>query len=95
MDRPELADFLRKRRQALQPEDVGLFRWPRRRTSGLRREEVAELCGIASPVPCSATRLSSPGWRAARSADGLPTPRRGLSTLRRTTRLTAVSTPRS
>jgi hypothetical protein len=37
VDRPELADFLRRRRQALQPEDVGLFRGPRRRTSGLRR----------------------------------------------------------
>jgi transcriptional regulator with XRE-family HTH domain len=47
MDRPELADFLRIRRQALQPEDVGLFRGPRRRTSGLRREEVAELCGMS------------------------------------------------
>ncbi len=31
----------------LQPEDVGLFRGPQRRTSGLRREEVAELCGMS------------------------------------------------
>ncbi|WP_432847641.1 helix-turn-helix domain-containing protein [Amycolatopsis sp. CA-161197] len=44
MDRPELAKFLRARREALQPEDVG----PRRRTSGLRREEVAALSGVSS-----------------------------------------------
>jgi transcriptional regulator with XRE-family HTH domain len=46
--RTELADFLRKRREALQPEDVGLARGPRRRTSGLRREEVAELAGMST-----------------------------------------------
>ncbi len=43
IDREQLADFLRHRREALQPEDVGLPRSPRRRTSGLRREEVALL----------------------------------------------------
>lgn len=48
MDRPQLADFLRTRRHALQPEDVGLPRGPRRRTDGLRREEVAMLCGMSS-----------------------------------------------
>ncbi|MCL8027730.1 helix-turn-helix transcriptional regulator [Nocardioides bruguierae] len=48
MDRPQLADFLRTRREALQPEDVGLPRGPRRRTSGLRREEVAALCGMST-----------------------------------------------
>jgi transcriptional regulator with XRE-family HTH domain len=48
MDRPQLADFLRARRAALQPEDVGLPRGPRRRTSGLRREEVAALCGMSA-----------------------------------------------
>lgn len=47
MDRPQLADFLRKRREALQPEDVGLTRGPRRRTSGLRREEVAALSAMS------------------------------------------------
>src|SRR5690606_1845232 len=31
----------------LQPEDVGLGRGPRRRTAGLRREEVAALCGMS------------------------------------------------
>lgn len=48
MDREQLADFLRTRREALQPEDVGLPRGPRRRTRGLRREEVATLCGMST-----------------------------------------------
>ncbi|HWS35093.1 MAG TPA: helix-turn-helix transcriptional regulator [Actinoplanes sp.] len=48
MDRAGLAEFLRRRREALQPEDVGMPRGPRRRTSGLRREEVAALCHIST-----------------------------------------------
>ncbi|BCJ52591.1 DNA-binding protein [Actinoplanes sp. NBRC 14428] len=48
MDRAQLADFLRTRREALQPEDVGLPRGPRRRAGGLRREEVAALCGMSA-----------------------------------------------
>jgi transcriptional regulator with XRE-family HTH domain len=48
MDNPELASFLRTRREALQPEDVGLTRGPRRRTNGLRREEVADLAGMSA-----------------------------------------------
>ena len=47
MDRAQLADFLRARRESLQPEDVGLPRGPRRRTAGLRREEVAALSGVS------------------------------------------------
>jgi transcriptional regulator with XRE-family HTH domain len=47
MDRPQLADFLRRRREALQPADVGLRRGSRRRTAGLRREEVAALCDMS------------------------------------------------
>jgi transcriptional regulator with XRE-family HTH domain len=47
VDRAQLADFLRLRRQALQPEDVGLGRGPRRRAEGLRREEVAALCDMS------------------------------------------------
>jgi len=47
VDREQLADFLRRRREALQPEDVGLTRGPRRRTNGLRREEVAALSGMS------------------------------------------------
>jgi transcriptional regulator with XRE-family HTH domain len=48
MDRAQLADFLRTRREALQPEDVGLPRGPRRRTRGLRREEIAALSGMST-----------------------------------------------
>jgi transcriptional regulator with XRE-family HTH domain len=47
IDRPGLAHFLRGRREALQPEDVGLPRGQRRRTGGLRREEVAALCHMS------------------------------------------------
>lgn len=43
MDRVALADFLRRRREALHPGDVGLPAGVRRRTQGLRREEVAAL----------------------------------------------------
>jgi transcriptional regulator with XRE-family HTH domain len=46
--RDELADFLRNRRAALQPEDVGLPGGGRRRTPGLRREEVAQLAGMGA-----------------------------------------------
>ncbi len=48
IDRDGLADFLRRRREALQPEDVGLPRGQRRRTSGLRREEVAALSHMST-----------------------------------------------
>lgn len=47
MDRRQLADFLRSRRAGVRPEDVGLPTGPRRRTPGLRREEVARLAGIS------------------------------------------------
>ncbi len=42
----ELADFLRSRRARLTPKALGLRAGQRRRTPGLRREEVAELAGI-------------------------------------------------
>ncbi|MHC1559178.1 helix-turn-helix transcriptional regulator [Actinomycetospora sp. C-140] len=48
IDRAGLAEFLRRRRESLQPEDVGLPRGQRRRTSGLRREEVAGLCHMST-----------------------------------------------
>lgn len=48
LDRAGLAEFLRRRRESLQPEDVGLPRGQRRRTSGLRREEVAALCHMST-----------------------------------------------
>jgi transcriptional regulator with XRE-family HTH domain len=44
--RSELADFLRRRRESLSPLDVGLPVGKRRRTPGLRREEVAALAGV-------------------------------------------------
>jgi transcriptional regulator with XRE-family HTH domain len=44
--RAELGRFLRARRAALAPEAVGLRSGARRRTPGLRREELAELAGI-------------------------------------------------
>ena len=47
MDRPGLADFLRRGRARLDPADVGLPAGPRRRTPGLRREEVASLAGMS------------------------------------------------
>jgi transcriptional regulator with XRE-family HTH domain len=43
----ELGDFLRTRRARLRPEDVAFPSGPRRKTPGLRREEVAELAGIS------------------------------------------------
>ncbi|MGO8950646.1 MAG: helix-turn-helix transcriptional regulator [Ktedonobacterales bacterium] len=46
--RQALADFLRKRRASLTPADVGLPPGTRRRTPGLRREEVAQLASIGS-----------------------------------------------
>src|SRR5690349_22682845 len=47
MQRDELADFLRRRREAISPADVGIAPGPRRRTAGLRREEVAMLAGVS------------------------------------------------
>jgi len=44
--RTELAAFLRSRRERIAPEDVGLPPGPRRRTAGLRREELAQLAGV-------------------------------------------------
>lgn len=47
VDRTALGAFLRARREALQPGDVGLGHRPHRRTPGLRREDVAELCAMS------------------------------------------------
>ena len=44
--RTELAAFLRSRRARITPEDVGMPPGLRRRTPGLRREEVAQLAGV-------------------------------------------------
>jgi len=48
MDKHELGKFLRSRRERLHPEDVGLPSGPRRRTPGLRREEIAVLAHIST-----------------------------------------------
>jgi transcriptional regulator with XRE-family HTH domain len=48
MDRRALADFLRRRREALLPGDVGLPEGARRRAPGLRREEVAALAVMST-----------------------------------------------
>ena len=44
--REELAAFLRSRRERVTPQDVGIAPGLRRRTPGLRREEVAQLAGV-------------------------------------------------
>jgi transcriptional regulator with XRE-family HTH domain len=44
--RHALADFLRSRRERISPDQVGLPVGGRRRTPGLRREEVAQLAGV-------------------------------------------------
>jgi transcriptional regulator with XRE-family HTH domain len=46
LKRHELAAFLRSRRERITPEDAGLPSGHRRRTAGLRREEVAQLSGV-------------------------------------------------
>jgi transcriptional regulator with XRE-family HTH domain len=46
--RQELSDFLRTRRARISPNDIGVPVAPRRRTPGLRREEVAQLAGMSA-----------------------------------------------
>lgn len=48
MDRQALAEFLLRRREQLTPSDVGLGAGARRRTPGLRREEVAQLAAMST-----------------------------------------------
>jgi transcriptional regulator with XRE-family HTH domain len=60
IDRPGLAAFLRGRREALQPEEVGLPRGLRRRTEGLRREEVAALCHMSTDYYARLERQRGP-----------------------------------
>jgi transcriptional regulator with XRE-family HTH domain len=48
-DMSDLGEFLRSRRATIQPEDVGLTRYnERRRVTGLRREELAQLAGLSA-----------------------------------------------
>lgn len=60
IDRIGLAEFIRRRREALQPEDVGLPRGQRRRTSGLRREEVAALSSMSRDYYSRIERMRGP-----------------------------------
>jgi transcriptional regulator with XRE-family HTH domain len=60
MDRPELADFLRRRRERLRPDEVGLPAGPRRRTPGLRREEVSQLAGMSADYYMRLEQARSP-----------------------------------
>lgn len=75
------------RREALQPEDVGLPRGQRRRTGGLRREEVAAPAGMSAdyysrieqqrgPAPSERPRRLLRPVRHAASAASVPTPAR-------------------
>lgn len=59
-DLPSLGDFLQRRREALQPEDVGLARGARRRTAGLRREEVALLSHMSTDYYARLERGTGP-----------------------------------
>ncbi|WP_045822851.1 helix-turn-helix transcriptional regulator [Williamsia herbipolensis] len=60
INRSDLAEFLRRRRDSLQPEDVGLPRGLRRRTEGLRREEVATLCHMSTDYYARLERGTGP-----------------------------------
>lgn len=46
--RRRLGEFIRAQRSRLKPADVGFGAGARRRTPGLRREEVAQLCGVSA-----------------------------------------------
>jgi transcriptional regulator with XRE-family HTH domain len=65
----KLGEFIRAHRERLKPEEVGLRGGGRRRTPGLRREELAQLCAVSPtwltwleqgrPVAASARTLAS------------------------------------
>lgn len=60
LNRRELADFLRRTRERLRPHDVGLAPGTRRRTPGLRREEVALLAGMSTDYLMRLEQARSP-----------------------------------
>ena len=72
MDKDQLAAFLRSRRERLRPEDVGLPAGPRRRTPGLRREEVAVLAHISTEYYVRLEQGLAPRVLPARSWLGSP-----------------------
>ncbi|GAB7042463.1 MULTISPECIES: helix-turn-helix transcriptional regulator [Catenuloplanes] len=55
-----MARFLRSRREALQPSDVGILSGTRRRTPGLRREEVAALSNMSADYYSRLERAGGP-----------------------------------
>src|ERR1700722_8041904 len=83
MDKQELGAFLRSRRERLRPEDAGLPPGSRRRTPGLRREEVAVLAHISTeyyvrleqgraPRPAGEAPAASAGARRLSAPDSDP-----------------------
>ncbi|GLZ78001.1 XRE family transcriptional regulator [Actinorhabdospora filicis] len=60
MDRRELADFLRRARERLTPAEAGFDGGPRRRTPGLRRQEVAVLAGMSADYLMRLEQARSP-----------------------------------
>lgn len=60
MDRQELGAFLRSRRERISPADVGLPAGARRRTPGLRRDEVAHLAFISTEYYTRMEQARSP-----------------------------------
>src|SRR3954454_10711667 len=60
MNRRELADFIRRSRERVRPQDVGLSAGVRRRTPGLRREEVALLAGMSADYLMRLEQARSP-----------------------------------
>lgn len=85
--RQELADFLRSRRERLTLREVGLPDTTRRRTPGLRREEIAQLAGISTSwyTALEQARMIHPSEEVldslARAMQLTPTERRHLFTL--------------
>ncbi|MFD9001554.1 helix-turn-helix transcriptional regulator [Streptomyces sp. NPDC059582] len=88
-DSTPLGEFLRARREALKPQDVGLPEHGRRRVPGLRREEVAMLAGVSSDyyMRLEQGRESSPSSQVVDAvADALHLDQEAVDHLRRLTR---------
>ncbi|GAA5701573.1 helix-turn-helix transcriptional regulator [Streptomyces avermitilis] len=90
-DSTPLGEFLRARREALKPQDVGLPEHGRRRVPGLRREEVAMLAGVSSDyyMRLEQGRESSPSPQVVDAvADALHLDQEAVDHLRRLIRAT-------
>src|SRR5690242_3916914 len=71
MARSELAQFLRDRRAEVHPGDVGLPTGRRRRTPGLRREEVARLAHMSVEYYARLEQARGPHLPSPRMLDGI------------------------